>query len=124
MRRTRLRRRNPERHAERLEKDFGPLAEFVRQLPCIVCGTQPCDPAHVRSRGACNHAWVWVYPEGNVHQAYEAGNIVPLCRTHHNEQGHVGILSFQRAHGIDLAAEAESIGLRFRAGEDPCPLPY
>lgn len=77
MKRSRMRRVNPERKAKRYERDFGALAEFVRSLDCCACDTSaPSDPAHVKSRGAGGHAFL---DSGK-------GNIIPLCRRCHNLQ--------------------------------------
>ena len=116
-RRTRINPINRDRRNARRECDFGDLAEHVRTLPCLVCGRSPVDPAHVRSRGAGGHAWI----EGSldVHGVpfpIRVGNIVPLCRAHHTEQHASGIRTFERAHRLDLAAEAERIGREFAGG--------
>ncbi len=73
----RLRPVNPERAAIRKARDFGDLAAFVRPMKCCACGSAgPCDPAHVKSRGAGGHAWM---DNGD-------GNIIALCRRCHTEQ--------------------------------------
>lgn len=77
---------NPERKARRFAKDFGPLAEFVRERDCAVCHlyfsvqTSPTQACHIKSRGAGNHAW---NPDGT-------SNLFPQCHEHH---------SFQHQHG-------------------------
>ncbi len=73
--------------------------EYVSRLSCLAClqtgykTHDRCDPAHVKSRGAGGH---------------DRGNVVPLCRIHHTEQGW-GIKSFQSKYAIDLKAEAKRI---------------
>lgn len=100
LRRTgRLRSRNPERAARRRERDFGPLAEYVRGLACASCGAPaPSDPAHVKSRGAGGHATL----------ENGAGNLVPLCRLCHTKQHAQG-------WGAVFAEGREEAELRARA---------
>lgn len=99
-RRAWLRRKTPCRHhnwkrlAKRRKEQFGPQADLCRALPCLVCGRRPSDAAHVRSRGAGGTG---------------LGNIVPLCRFHHDEQGRLGIRTFERRHRVDLAEWAQEI---------------
>jgi hypothetical protein len=75
-RRTELRRETPlapvnrERKAKRYARDFGAHADWIRSLPCDLCGARPpSDPHHARSRGA-----------GGT-----ARHLVPTCRTCHTE---------------------------------------
>ena len=55
------------------------LLDSFHEKKCLVCGVPSCDPAHVKSRGARGDD----VPE----------NVMPLCRVHHDEQGH-GIVTF------------------------------
>jgi hypothetical protein len=88
---SRLRRVNPDRRERLRAQQFGPHGERVKALRCCVSGAlPPSDPAHVSSRGA-GGAW---------------RDLVPLSRILHREQHDRGILTFQRDHGIDLAAVA------------------
>jgi len=48
------------------------LLSDVKQNPCLVCGRRPCDPCHIRSRGAGGPDTDW--------------NVVAFCRIHHREQ--------------------------------------
>lgn len=85
LRRTgRLRPVNPERRAQREERNFGYLAVFIRELECVCCipGTQrtPTQACHVKSRGAGGHAW---NDDGT-------SNLLPMCHTHH---------AYQHSHG-------------------------
>lgn len=111
MKRSWLKRTNPERRKTELERQFGDLAAFVRWEPCAVCG-QWSDPAHVRAR---RNAGAWrKLADGRV-----VGNIVPFCREHHDQQGNIGIATFEQRHGLDLEDLAEKIGERCKAGEEP-----
>lgn len=108
-RKTPMRQVNPERAAAEKVRQFGALAEYVRTLPCAVCGRSPVDPAHVRCRRVYG-AWL---ENGD-------GNLIPLCRTHHNEQHSRGIVTFQEAHNIDMAAVAAEVGRELQGNDlDP-----
>ena len=80
----------------KFEKSFGSedRVNFIKSLPCLVCGNTPCDNAHVKSRGA-----------GGDYTC-----IVPLCRVHHTEQGMIGIKTFQNKYNLALDAIAELLG--------------
>lgn len=89
---------NKERRTRVRAETFGPQAALCRTLPCCVCRRPaPSDPAHVRSRGAGGK---------------DRGNVTPLCRYHHDEEGRVGILTFQAKHRIDLWAIAAALEKR------------
>jgi hypothetical protein len=79
---------------------FGPLCDYVRNLPCLACGTWPSDPHHVKSRGAGGT---------DVEGHGSHGNVVNLCRTCHRELHTTGVKTWQKHHKIDLQAEAERI---------------
>lgn len=86
-----LRAVNPKRRKERHGVAFGSKAEWLRQMSCCVCGRQPSDPHHVRSRGA-----------GGT-----AKDLVPLCRADHRELHQIGARTFAERHEIDLEWQAE-----------------
>lgn len=94
-----MRRVNSRRRRRALAEDFGELATVARLQPCCVvgCERRPSDPAHVRSRGACNHAWLTDPNTGE-----RVGNIAPLCRSHHDEQGRRGIRTFESSCKLAL----------------------
>lgn len=60
----------------------------IRDMTCFAygCGFTPCDPAHVKSRGA-----------GGTYR-----DIIPLCHRHHQEQHTIGILTFARKYNTTL----------------------
>lgn len=89
-RRTRLRRVNHARIRARRAVQFGAQAQLCRELPCLICGRGPCDPHHVRSRGA-----------GGRDE-----HTVPLCEEHHHEFHDIGRHSFDKRYGVDLLHEA------------------
>lgn len=80
---------------------------YVRNLPCLVCGEPPqSDPHHVKTWGSGHGDFL---EDGT-------GNLAPLCRAHHRELDSPGSgpETFAREHDVDLAAEAERIGDRYR----------
>jgi hypothetical protein len=95
MKRSQIRKVNPKRKRARFEAAYGSQAnvERIRALPCVICGRTPSEAAHVRSRGA---GGTW-------------RDIVPLCTTHHRMQHDMGIRSFERHYGVDLAELAADI---------------
>jgi hypothetical protein len=110
LKRSPLRRVNPERAAKRREEQFGPEAEVVRWMNCCLprCRARPpSDPHHVRSRGA-----------GGT-----AKDLVPLCHAHHVEVHAAGRRTFEEAHGVDLrtvaalTAASVAVVLRRNGGE-------
>ena len=103
-----LRRVNAARQGAERERQFGPLAAFVRTLPCAIAGCpRRTVAAHVHGR---RNAGAWrERPDGGA----PVGNLVGLCRAHHDEQHRVGIVTFQVRYGINLEAVAEAIGCAF-----------
>lgn len=88
---------NRERRAKLRAIQFGEHADTVRSLPCCACGSRSqIHPHHVRSRGA-----------GGT-----AADLAPLCMTCHDRVHTMGRLSFEAAHGIDLAAVAAELWAR------------
>jgi hypothetical protein len=67
---------------------------WIRTQECVICGA-PAEPAHVKTRGAGGD---------------DLGNICPLCHRDHMEQHAIGIKSFARKYGIDLAQVAAAYG--------------
>lgn len=72
-------------------------ARWVRSGLCLIgdqCFGVGVDACHVKTRGAGGD---------------DRGNLVPLCREHHREQHQIGIQTFQRKYGVDLAAHAHHL---------------
>lgn len=94
---------NRKRLARRRALQFGPQAELCRKSPCCIpgCRRRRSDPAHVVSTGAGGK---------------DRGNVVPLCRPHHDQQHLIGVKTFQRKHGLDLAAIAAELEVRAYGG--------
>ena len=109
-----IRRKNtPEAKAKREakhERDFGELAEYVRTLPCWVCGLSdesqqtPTQACHVRSRGAGGHAW----------REDGSGNLAPQCDHHHRLQHSAGWGALAKGGKDAAALIARAVGERFR----------
>lgn len=60
------------------------LLDFIKTLKCVVCSDTPCDPDHITTRGAGGDDI--------------ARNVWPLCRSHHNERGQIGLPAFVRKY--------------------------
>ena len=78
---------------------------FVRELDCCACGAHgPSDPHHAISGGG-----VGLKPSDAV--------TIPLCRMCHSEFHQMGILSFQKKHGISIAAEIATCLHQYLTGQ-------
>jgi len=65
--------------------------DYVKSLPCAVCGAQGSDPHHLIGHGQGKMG-------GKAHDLFA----LPLCRTHHDELHRRGIPSWERQHGSQL----------------------
>ena len=65
---------------------------WIRSLPCLVCGSRPSDPHHVRGR-----------------KLDDVGSVVPLCNPCHRLFHDKGRLTVERLWGLDLMGEAARI---------------
>lgn len=45
--------------------------KWIESLPCLICQRNPVDPAHIKKRSTGGD---------------DRSNLLPLCRTHHDEQ--------------------------------------
>ncbi len=64
-----------------IRTDDRALLDSYRYKICDACGRRPpCDPAHIRSKGAGGPDEVW--------------NLMALCRACHSDQHRVGIITF------------------------------
>lgn len=59
------------------DRDF---LDFIRTIPCIVCGSLPSEGDHLTTRKAGGHD--------------VANNVWPLCRREHTERHKIGLLTF------------------------------
>lgn len=73
---------------------------LIRQLPCLICGTSPCEAAHVRLADARYEA----APTGIAIKP-EDWRALPLCPRHHREgpdaQHKAGERDWYALRGID-----------------------
>lgn len=60
--------------------------DYIKELPCCVCGAWPSDPSHIRSKGA-----------GGPDEFF---NVVPKCRKCHTEYHQYGITKFIEKYPI------------------------
>lgn len=91
MKRGKLKAVNAKRKARLRLEQFGQHAERIRGMFCVVPGCpEPTEAAHYKSRGAGGKAM----------------HLFPCCRGHHQEQHDLGIETWQRKYGLDLAALA------------------
>lgn len=71
--------------------------EFVRSLPCCVCGyPPPTDPHHYQQKG-----------QGGTGTKVSDYQAVPLCHHHHVEYHNIGRQSFIIKHEVDFEALME-----------------
>jgi hypothetical protein len=91
---------------------FGPLCDFVRGGKCEAC-RDPGEPHHVKSRGAGYGDWLTFVDDYNL--LIDAwGNVVPLCRDHHNELHQYGQATFEGTYLLDLSVRAQAWGEVFK----------
>jgi hypothetical protein len=82
--------------------------EWVKSLPCLICGRGPCDNAHTEN--------------GGMGRKGDAASIVPLCcmgmddphspgylRGHHGLLHQIGVATFESEYRVDLKAEAARV---------------
>ena len=77
--------------------------EYIRKQPCLVCGSQPCDPDHLEARGM----------GGANKDGYKDYTCVPLCRYHHGERHSGGNLYFESKYQINLWKDAFNLLRRY-----------
>lgn len=88
--------------------------EWVKRLPCVVCGERPCDNAHIVTGGMGRKA--------------DADKIVPLCGEQvegwifdkvccHRMLHVLGVETFQKRTGIDLEQEAAKCEAAWQASQ-------
>lgn len=73
-----VRQRRPRRKSEK-------HLRFVSERPCIICGSSPCDPAHIKFADAR----VCKPQSSNVGMKADDRYTLPLCRRHHEDSHQV-----------------------------------
>ena len=77
--------------------------DYIRNKPCLVCGSIPCDPDHLEARGM----------GGANRSGYKDYSCVPLCRIHHTERHQAGNEKFENKYGINLWKDAFNLLRRY-----------
>ena len=77
--------------------------EYIRKQPCLVCGSQPCDPDHLEARGM----------GGANRDGKKDYSCVPLCRYHHTERHNTGNNYFESRYAINLWKDAFNLLRRY-----------
>lgn len=70
--------------------------EFIRSLPCAICGGINTEAAHIRTASLAHgksHTGMQEKPSDKW--------AVPLCNEHHREQHGMNELAFWKRYGID-----------------------
>ena len=80
--------------------------QWVRRLACVVpgCETRPAENHHTRA--------------GGMGMKAHYSTIVPLCHHHHQQLHTIGVLTFERRYGLDLAQEAAAVQTRWEEKHD------
>lgn len=79
---------------------------FEKSVRSMVPEVPRVDPAHIKTRGA-----------GGM----DIGNVIPLCRAHHQEQHKIGVKTFGKKYGFDLKQMAEEYARLYKARNDKAP---
>ena len=98
---------NPERRALLHERNYGAHGDFIRTLPCIVSRVHPSVRTACEGRVVCAH----FDARGMGGCGGDRFSTFPCCVGHHDEQGAIGITSFQERYDLDLALEVEAFNL-------------
>lgn len=84
--------------------------DWLKTLPCLICGSSPCDPAHVPKE-----------QRGSMGMKVSDDQTVPLCRNCHSYQHNVGHKSFwgpnrdgvlEVANGLFVATGSDKMAIR------------
>lgn len=77
---------------------------YVRSLPCCICGAINVDAAHIRTASL-------EYGKRGLGMQEKASDVwtVPLCRPHHDQQHNMNEMAFWALYGIDPFALAISL---------------
>ena len=70
--------------------------DYIKEKPCLVCGTMPCDPHHMDAIGM----------GGANKNGSKDWTCVPLCRIHHGEYHSYGLNKFETRYNINLWKDA------------------
>lgn len=70
---------------------------FVRERPCVICGSSPCDPAHIKMADAR----VLKPMSSNLGMKADDRFTLPLCRHHHEQQHNKPERAWWQSYHID-----------------------
>ena len=76
--------------------------DYIREKPCLVCGSQPSDPDHLEARGM-----------GGATSEEKDLSCVPLCRIHHSERHQFGNKKFEDKYSVNLWKENSRLLRRY-----------
>jgi hypothetical protein len=71
--------------------------QFVRQLPCIICGSSPSDAAHIKM----GDARVSKPISSNIGMKADDRFTLPMCRRHHERSHQVPEREFWEYYHLD-----------------------
>ncbi len=111
-------RKVPKRFAKRRDPEY---CRWIRTLSC------PFDRSRMRFEPPESEiGWILFHRDcsGPVECAHvkaracggdDRGNTIPLCRGHHRQSHTIGIQTFQRRYGLDMAALAEQLAASYQS---------
>jgi len=67
--------------------------ELIKSFPCFICGDKPCDPDHIKSRGAGG--------------GDDLSNLNAICRKHHIERHSIGLKQFLNKYHTIISLSRE-----------------
>ncbi len=70
--------------------------DFIRSLPCCICGGINTEAAHIRTGSLSNGK-----PHTGMAEKPSDKWTVPLCNEHHRQQHSMNEMKFWAMHGID-----------------------
>lgn len=95
----------------------GAYLNWIRRLPCLICGARPAEAAHVRA-GYATAGWA---PTG-MQQKPDDFRVTPLCAYHHRTGPDAQHSSNERAwwsrHGIDPPDLCRALRAAYDADQD------
>jgi len=78
--------------------------DFVRDLPCVICGDTQVSPHHLIRIGMGRDR------NKSLKAHYSA---IPLCSNHHRNLHDIGEITFSDKHSINLWKRAHAVLLEF-----------
>ena len=93
----------PKKYMENQEQKLSSkkYLDYIRNKPCLVCGSIPCDPDHLEARGMGGAG-----KGGTVTNTLKDFSCIPLCRNHHTERGSLGNEKFENKYTTNVWRDA------------------